>query len=573
MSLARRTERALQPGDDESPIVFAVDDDSAGLKAQTFASAQEFLTSRRPKAPSCLVRDVQLPGSSGLDLQQELVKVGAQLPIVFNTGHGDIPTTVRAVKAGAIEFLTKPFRDEHLLTAVEQAIHRSLQIGQPGNTPADDKPGGSEGRRRASFPEIVGRSAALGRLLRAIETLAPTDSTVLIHGEMGTGKELVACAIHNASRRCSSPFMRLNCAAIPAHLHQSELFGHERDAFTGAVVCHIGRFEFAQRLTVFLDEIGDLPLDLQPDPGGRTRAGRHQPRFEGGGRGGRLPPGSVLPAECRADRAAPLRERREDIPVLVEYLVERYVKKTTKRIVAIDPGTMELLQAYDWPGNIRELQNVTVVLSDGETLSVDAAWLTQEISFDPPQPSPSERKVGRVAPERESEIIEAALAESRGRISGPTTGAAAKLGTPRQMLESRITRRHQQVSLPGGVALCGRPIHDVKARRRRTVRLVAIPSSSRPTARMPHLLGDPSGVVAGQFIITSHLGLETQGRAHREGGADGRARIFDPLRREEHVQRLRSTGMDTAFDRTGCETSSRSFAPAAGGGGFPAFAS
>ena len=262
---------------EKNPLVVVVDDDtsirdslkdligSAGLNVQTFASAQEFLTSPRPDAPSCLVLDVQLPGLSGLDLQQELAKLDVQIPIIFITGHGDIPMSVRAMKAGAIEFLTKPFRDEDLLNAVEQAIKRSRQIEQLKNKPADEKKYSEDAlRSEISFSEIVGQSAALRRVLKEVETVAPTDSTVLIYGETGTGKELIARAIHNLSLRRSNPFVKLNCAAIPTGLLESELFGHEKGAFTGAIAQRIGRFELANRGTIFLDEIGDIPLELQP---------------------------------------------------------------------------------------------------------------------------------------------------------------------------------------------------------------------------------------------------------------------------------------------------------------------
>jgi len=196
------------------PFVFVVDDDSSireslrslirsvGLNVQTFASAQEFLTSQRPEAPSCLVLDVKLPGLSGLDLQQELVKIDVQIPIIFITGHGDIPMTVRAMKAGAIEFLTKPFRDEDLLNAVDQAINRGRQIELLKNKPAEGQPYSEDKlRSEISFSEIVGQSAALRRVLKEVEIVAPTDSTVLIYGETGTGKELIARAIHNHRTR------------------------------------------------------------------------------------------------------------------------------------------------------------------------------------------------------------------------------------------------------------------------------------------------------------------------------------------------------------------------------------
>src|SRR5215471_6840676 len=246
-------------------IVFVVEDDesvrralgglvrSAGLRVQTFPSAQEFLAFSRPDVPSCLVLDVQLPGLSGLDLQEELAKADVQIPIIFLTGHGDIPMTVRAMKAGALEFLTKPFDDEDLLQAIQQAImrdHRARQ--QHGNI------------AQHNFDDIVGTSAGLRAVLEQVQVVAPTDSTVLINGETGTGKELVARAIHKISSRSNRAFVKLNCAAIPSGLLESELFGHEKGAFTGAVAQRIGRFELANGGTLFLDEVGDIPLELQP---------------------------------------------------------------------------------------------------------------------------------------------------------------------------------------------------------------------------------------------------------------------------------------------------------------------
>src|SRR5262245_16256434 len=238
------------------PFVCVVDDDSsmreslrnlirsAGLSVQTFASAQEFLRTPRPDAPSCLVLDVQLPGLSGLELQQELAQMNVQIPIIFITGHGDIPMTVRAMKAGASEFLTKPFRDADLLNAVEQAVTRGRQLEQFKTTAAEAKPYCTD-TPRSEIPcsEIVGQSAALRRVLKEVETVALTDSTVLITGETGTGKELIARAIHKRSRRASRPFVSVNCAAIPQSLIASELFGYEKGAFTGALQRRLGRFE------------------------------------------------------------------------------------------------------------------------------------------------------------------------------------------------------------------------------------------------------------------------------------------------------------------------------------------
>ena len=245
---------------EKNGLVFIVDDDrhtreslsnlirSAGLSAQTFSSAQEFLAAERPKRPSCLVLDVHLPGLSGLDLQQELAKAGVKIPIIFITGHGDIPTSVRAIKAGALEFLTKPLNREDLLRAIQQAIARDDIARQPN---------GATGTH--NFDEIIGESPALKRTLKQVEIVAPTDSAVLLLGETGTGKELIARAIHNLSFRRERTLVKVNCAAIPTGLLESELFGHEKGAFTGAIAQRIGRFELADGGTVFLDEVGEIP--------------------------------------------------------------------------------------------------------------------------------------------------------------------------------------------------------------------------------------------------------------------------------------------------------------------------
>src|SRR5215475_7616111 len=390
---------------EESPVVFVIDDDlsmrdslkdligSAGLNVQTFASAQEFLTSARPDAASCLVLDVNLPGLSGLELQQELAKGDAQIPIIFITGHGDIPMSVRAMKAGAIEFLTKPFHDEDLLNAVEQAINRGRQIGELNNEPANKKKRSEDSvGGEISLSELVGGSAALRRVLKDVETVAPTDSTVLIYGETGTGKELVARAIHNNSLRRSNPFVKLNCAAIPTGLLESELFGHEKGAFTGAIAQRIGRFELASRGTIFLDEIGDIPLELQP----KLLRVLQEREFERLGSGRTLRTEARLIAASNADLAAlveeqkfradlfyrlnvfpihvpPLRERAEDIPLLVRHFVQHFARQMNRMINTISSDTMERLTRYRWPGNIRELENLierAVILTTGPVLRV-----------------------------------------------------------------------------------------------------------------------------------------------------------------------------------------------------------
>jgi PAS domain S-box-containing protein len=313
--------------------------------------------------------------------------------------------------------------------------------------------------RSSMFEEIVGSSDALRRVLAEVAKVAPTDSTVLILGETGTGKELIARAIHKRSTRSTRAFIRVNCAAIPPSLIASELFGHEKGAFTGALQRRLGRFEAADGGTIFLDEIGELPMETQI---ALLRVLQERELERIGSSQSISVDVRVLAATNRDLKAAvtagtfrqdlfyrlnvfpiqmpALRERVDDISLLVEYLIERYARRAAKKIRTIDGKTMKLLQAYDWPGNIRELQNVierAIVLCDGDMFSVDEAWFKRELSSELPRRNMQERRLGRLDRDREKEMIEAALAGSEGRISGPS-GAAAKLGIPRQTLESKI---------------------------------------------------------------------------------------------------------------------------------------
>jgi formate hydrogenlyase transcriptional activator len=311
--------------------------------------------------------------------------------------------------------------------------------------------------RSSMFEEIVGSSNALRKVLEQVAKVAPTDSTVLIQGETGTGKELIARAIHNRSKRASRAFIRVNCSAIPASLIASELFGHEKGSFTGALHRRTGRFESADGGTIFLDEIGELPPETQV----ALLRVLQERELERVGGNQSIPVDVRVLAATNKDLSAavaegmfrkdlfyrlnvfpiqlpPLRDRVDDIPLLVEYLVGRYAEKAGKRIQRISKKTLSLFESYDWPGNIRELQNVierAVILSDGETFCVDTSWLT------PATPLSAEASALLVADlaEREKAMIENALREARGLISG-TTGAAAKLGVPRQTLESKIRK-------------------------------------------------------------------------------------------------------------------------------------
>jgi PAS domain S-box-containing protein len=312
------------------------------------------------------------------------------------------------------------------------------------------------------FEEIVGSSEALRRVLGQVSKVAPSDSTVLISGETGTGKELIARAIHSRSNRSTRAFIRVNCAAISPSLIASELFGHERGSFTGAHQRRLGRFESADAGTIFLDEVGEIPPETQV----ALLRVLQEHEFERVGGNQTVPVDvRVLAATNKDLRAAvadgtfrqdlfyrlnvfpiqvpALRDRVEDIPLLVEYLVDRYAKKAGKRIRSVSKNTLDLFQDYHWPGNIRELQNVVeraVVLCEGERFCVDPSWLAPA-SSSPTSPNPTTQTIPLVADlaERERAMIENALREAEGLISGPT-GAAAKLGIPRQTLESKIRK-------------------------------------------------------------------------------------------------------------------------------------
>jgi formate hydrogenlyase transcriptional activator len=306
------------------------------------------------------------------------------------------------------------------------------------------------------YDEIIGTSSALQKVLSLVSKVAPTDATVMVTGETGTGKELVARAIHRRCRRSSRAFISVNCAAIPRDLIASELFGHEKGAFTGAFQRRLGRFELAEGGTIFLDEVGELPVETQIallrvlqerefERVGGTRSIKTNVRViaatnrnlqaataAGNFRSDLFYRLSVFPIEM-----PPLRERREDIPALVEYFIDRSARKVGKNIRGLSEKTLNVLQSYPWPGNIRELQNVierSVIICETDNFSVDETWLSrQRLAIE----SKSQSGLSQKLAAQEKEMIEAALSESGGQVFGPS-GAAAKLGIHRSTLESKI---------------------------------------------------------------------------------------------------------------------------------------
>ena len=310
--------------------------------------------------------------------------------------------------------------------------------------------------KASMFEEIVGNSPPLQQVLFRVAKVAPTDSTVLITGETGTGKELIARAIHKASKRSDRAFVGVNCAAIPPSLIPSELFGHEKGAFTGATGRRLGRFELAEGGTLFLDEVGELPPETQV---ALLRVlQEHEFERVGGNRSiktnvrvivatNRDLQACIAAGTFREDlfyrlnvfpiEIPPLRERREDIPMLVQYFIDRYARELGKNIRTVSKETLGLFQSYAWPGNIRELRNVierSIIVCDTESFAVDESWLSRQPL--PAQPTGKLELRQRLA-DQEREAIEAALTESRGRVFGPS-GAAARLGIARSTLESKI---------------------------------------------------------------------------------------------------------------------------------------
>ena len=438
------------------PLVCVVDDDSLvresvegllrqeGLQVAPFDSAESFLGRPRPEPPACLIVDLVLPGMSGLELHQELARTGMDIPIILLTAYGDIRTSVQAMKAGALDFLTKPYDSEDLLALVRRAVSWRLppRAGEPA-----PRIGG-----------IVGDSVAVQAVLEQIELVADTDATVLITGESGTGKELVARAIHEQSHRRKGPLVRVNCAAIPENLFESELFGYVRGAFTGALNDRAGRFEAAQGGTLMLDEIGEVSLALQP----KLLRVLQEKEFE---RVGETRPRKIdlrivaatnrdLAAEVEAGRFRgelfyrlnvfpienpPLRARRDDISLLAEHFIQVAARRLRRPPPRLTETALRELLSREWPGNIRELENVierAIILARDGQLRFDQP--SSPAVPRPPSPSAPLALLSRAALEKhQREAIVAALARSGGRVSG-RGGAAELLGMNASTLFSRM---------------------------------------------------------------------------------------------------------------------------------------
>jgi two-component system nitrogen regulation response regulator GlnG len=331
---------------------------------KSFVSADEALAALQHETPQIVVSDIRMPGSSGLDLLQELRKLHPNLPVIIMTAYSDLESAVSAFQGGAFEYLPKPFDIDH---AVE-LIRRALEQSQRKNAPADE---------HLAAPDILGQAPAMQEVFRAIGRLAHSHATVLITGESGTGKELVAHALHRHSPRADKPFIAINTAAIPKDLLESELFGHERGAFTGAAATRRGRFEQAEGGTLFLDEIGDMPAELQTrllrvlSDGNFYRVGGHQPikanvriiaathqNLDERVKQGLFREDLLHRLNVIRLRLPPLRERREDIPLLAKYFLQKSARELGVEQRTLSEAALNYLAAQDIPGNVRQLENL-----------------------------------------------------------------------------------------------------------------------------------------------------------------------------------------------------------------------
>jgi DNA-binding NtrC family response regulator len=354
--------------------------------------------------PALVLSDLRLPEGDGLGVLRSSKEIDADVPVIVMTAYGSIEDAVLAMKEGALDFLAKPVDPDHLLLLVSRALEQRRLVTE--NLLMKE-----ELAVRRGAPQLVGDDVSLRKVFASLQRAAATDTTVLLEGESGTGKELFARSLHALSPRAEAPFVAINCAAIPETLLETELFGYEKGAFTGAVARKPGKFEMAHRGTLFLDEIGDLPLSLQA----KILRALEERRFERvGGTASVLVDVRLVAATNRGLRAAvvarrfredlffrlsvfpitvpPLRERGGDIPVLARYFVERFCRDMKKKPLTLSDAALETLQTYRWPGNVRELQNCierAVILADGDAIlprHLNLSFVTETAEEPPPSP-------------------------------------------------------------------------------------------------------------------------------------------------------------------------------------------
>lgn len=439
------------------PRILAVDDEADMLETYrsilhkkhsvlTADSGEKALKLARKENFDLVLLDIRMPGKDGIDILKEIKALGVGTEVIMVTASKDIASAVEAMRLGAFDYITKPFDVKELQAIIDKAIEKGALVRENLYLKESLK-------EASSYCDLIGSSPAMKVLYGTIEKVAPADSTILIYGESGTGKELVSRAIHQKSKRSAKPFVAVNCAAIPDNLLESELFGHERGSFTGALERKLGKFELASGGTLFLDEIGCMPVAMQAKllraleshtierVGGEkeieidvriisaTNIDFHQHIKEGKFRQDLYYRLNVIPVNL-----PPLRERKEDIPLLTSYFMDKFNKMLNKKVKGFSVQAMRLLVNYSWPGNVRELQNLVervVVLSKGEIIDKEELPFMGE---ERTEPAPGDSSLKELIEHYEKDVIRKILAEK-----GENTSHAAKaLKIPRTSLITRM---------------------------------------------------------------------------------------------------------------------------------------
>jgi DNA-binding NtrC family response regulator len=420
----------------------------AGFGVLTALDVEAALSLMEGRDPDLLITDLKMPGRSGMELLEESRRLAPATPVIMVTAFADVEAAVAAMKKGAYDFIVKPFDEAELLNSVEKAVSESRRNRELVSSYFDDE--------RRFMPEVVGDAPAIRKLLENVRKVAPTDSTVIVTGETGVGKELIARAVHLASRRREAPFVKVNCAAIPEGLLESELFGHERGAFTGAITAKPGRFELAHRGTVFLDEVGEVPFHLQSkllgvlqdmvfERVGGIRTIKADVRVVAATN--RDLDTAVREGAFRADlyyrlnvvplHVPPLRDRREDIAPLAGYFLKKYSSKHGRGPAMLSTEALSALYRHDWPGNIRELENVmerVVLMTEAGTIGIQHLPEVFRAAGVEAGPFTLKERVGSVSRLTEKQMIMEALEKTGDN----RTRAAGLLGISRRALQKKI---------------------------------------------------------------------------------------------------------------------------------------
>ncbi|WP_253446435.1 sigma-54-dependent transcriptional regulator [Halomonas sp. Y3] len=418
----------------------------AGYAPAPYSGAEEALAALAPDFPGVVVSDIRMPGMDGMALLREVRQRDPDLPVILITGHGDISTAVEAMREGAWDFLEKPFAAERLVEVVRRGVEKRRLSLENRALKAE-----LEAQQSALGPRLVGRTPAIQRLAAMVQRISQVDADVLLYGETGAGKDLVARAIHERSQRASHPFVAINCGAVPESTIESELFGHEKGAFTGAVERRIGKFEHASGGTVFLDEIESMPLSLQV----KLLRVLQERSVERLGANVPIPLDIRVIAATKVDLKAaaeagefredlyyrlnvvtlpipPLRERREDIPLLFQHFAVVAANRSGLEAPPLDAAGISALLAHDWPGNVRELRN----LAERYVLLGAAFDYRLEALLEGAESEAGELPLPQQVELFEKSLIDQALARHRGRV----TEVAEGLGLPRKTLYDKLKK-------------------------------------------------------------------------------------------------------------------------------------